>query len=85
MSDVFVLTSVVYSSVKTVIHVRPVEQIVLWSESQPSVYYARLRYVRHSTKIRVSVDEKDTRLHLAAGRFSGSGLLWVQLYALLEQ
>jgi len=57
MSAVFAfnaLTSVVYSSVQTAIHVRPVEQIVSWSESQHTVY-AHLPYGKHNTKVKVKV------------------------------
>ena len=51
MSAAFALTSVVYSSVKTAIRVRPLRPIMGWSRSQPTVY-VHLRDGRSNPKIR---------------------------------
>ena len=71
---ILVLTAVVYSGVKTAIHVRPLGKIVVWSESQPTVY-ADLRYSRRNAKVRVSVSESIPRAAYILHGLFGSSLL----------
>ena len=62
---IFVLIEVVYSSVKTAIHVRSLGKIVVWSESQPTVY-ADLRQQAQCESQGLSLRKYTPgRLHLA--------------------